>query len=162
MARLDIQQDEVIERIVARLLAYLELGTRQVFETLEPLAPPTIPKGGPYFVTVSPGEGDFIEGEQAPGNITEEWYVTVTAYSRIRLDSTDHDQKLLRDASRGLLILKKKLLAALVGQDITDTGGDTFLRQLLFAKRAERPRHDRDKGIAWISVTFGVHFDWEL
>ena len=161
MARSDVTQTDVLTAIVARVRSSLNLDERQCFESLEPLAPPVIPKGGTYFVTIAPGEGIFIDGEQAPGNCTEEWTIIVTAYARVRLDSTDHDHKLLQEASRGLLVLKAKLLQALVGQDPT-SGGDPFVRDLVFAQRAERPGHDDKKGVAWISVFFGVHFDWEL
>jgi len=161
MSRSDATQSDVLTAITAALRTALALDARQCFEVLEPLAPPVIPKGGVYFVTVAPGEGVFVDGEQAAGNCTEEWTVIVTAYARVRLDSTDHDQNLLQEASRGLLVLKGKLLAALVGADPVN-GEEAFMRDLIFAQRAERPGHDGQKGVAWISIHFGVNFDWDL
>ncbi len=162
MARVDVTQATVLERMLAYLRSALNLNDRQCYECLQPDAPPRVPVGGECFVSVSPGEGEFIGGEQICENLTEEWTVTVTAYARIQLDSSDHDEKVLRDAGRGLLILKEKILRTLVGQDLITLDGDTFLRNLLFAQHATRPAHDRDQGIAWISLTFGVHFDWDL
>ncbi len=164
MARSDITQTDVLTAIMLQLRSSLGLNARQCFETLEPLSPPVIPKGGDYFVSVAPGEGVFVDGEQAAGNCTEEWSIIVTAYTRIRLDSTDHEQLLLQDTSRGLLILKAKILAALVGGDPT-SGGNPFMRDLIFAQQAERPRHGdmgKAQDIGSISIYFGVHFDWDL
>lgn len=164
MARSDITQTDVLTAIVLQLRSSLALNDRQCFETLEPLEPPVIPKGGEFFVSVAPGEGVFVDGEQAPGNCTEEWSIIVTAYTRIRLDSTDHEKSLLQDASRGLLILKAKILAALVGGDPT-SGGEPFMRDLIFAQQAERPRHGamgKSRDIGSISIYFGVNFDWDL
>ena len=164
MARSDITQSNVLTSIVAILRNALSLSDRQCFETLEPLAPPVIPKGGDFFVTVAPGEGIFVDGEQAAGNCTEEWSVIVTGHSRIVVDSADHDEKLLQDTTRGLLVLKARILAALVGAEPT-SGGNEFVRDLVFAQRAERPQAGFMKNsanVASLSIYFGVNFDWDL
>jgi hypothetical protein len=164
MAREDITQEEVLGQVVEHLRAALHLGPTQCVEAIEPSAPPGIARGGEFWVTVSPNEGQFPEGEQAPGNITEEWGVTVTAYSRIRLDPTDTDEKLLRDAARGLLEAKRRILAAMVGQDLQSdrTPPTAFLRNLVYASYCSRPQYDDAKNVGWISVDFGIHFDWDL
>ena len=68
------------------------------------------------------------------------------------------------NASRGLIILKRRLLKALVGEDLATEadGTEGFLRNLLYAKSATQPQWDEKKGIAWIGVDFGVDFDWDL
>lgn len=154
----------MLGRIVEHLRSALKLADSQCVEAIEPDAPPHIARGGDFFITVSPGDGMFIDGEQQIGNITEEWSVAVTAYSRIRLDPSDTDEKLLRDTARGLLEAKRLILKALVGQDLTDADDstDTFLRQLLHAERCGRPRYDDKQNIGWLSIDFGVHYDWEL
>lgn len=162
MARVDVTQETVLKRIVVRLRRQLRLNRSRCYETLEPEAPAIQPVGGGHFVTVAPGDGQFVEGEQAPPNVTEEWSVLVTVYTRIKLDRLNSDQELLRDASRGLLVLKRKILKALVGHDLTTRAGDTFLRQLLFARHCNRPQHDSERHIGWITIEFGVPFDWEL
>jgi hypothetical protein len=166
MARIDVDQAVVLERIVARLRSALSLNERQVYETLSPDFLPRIPTGGDFFVAVSPLDGTFIDGEQVEDNITEEWGVAVTAYTRIRLDSTDRDEKMLRDASRGLLTIKKRILRALVGQDLKTDEGSEFLRDLLFARHCRQPDAaeipDGKIPVGRITLEFGVHFDWEL
>ena len=93
--------------------------------------------GGDFFVTVSPGGGQFEQGEQSPPNVTEYTDVVVTAYTRIRTDSTGHDQQLLQDLKRGLLTLKRMLLKALVGQWLNPAYN---LRQSVYARGSEAPK----------------------
>ncbi len=159
MARADATQTDVLTVIVAKLRSDLTLNERNCFVTLDAMRPPKIPIGGDFVVTVSPGEGVFEEGEQYEDNVTEEWTVIVAAHSRVQLDSANHDQKVLQDATRGLLLLKGKVLASLVGADPA-IGGDEFARDLIFAQRAERPAVDDNGMQAYISINFGVHFDW--
>lgn len=164
--RIDVDQSTVLERIVAQLRSALDMNERQVYETISPQFLPRIPTGGDFFIAVSPADSTFPEDEQTPGNITEDWGVAVTAYTRIKLDSTDRDEKMLRDANRGLLAVKKRILAALVGQDLKTERGDTFLRQMLYARSCSRPEpKELPKGdipIGIITLEFGVSFDWDL
>ncbi len=165
-ARVDLTQDVVLKALTSHLRDALKLNERNCYETFDPLSP-AIPKGGDYFVTVSSGDGVFPEGEQDAGNLTEEWIVIVTAYSRIRLDSPDHDERLLHDPRRGMFELKRKILKALVGEDVLYQG-NTFLRNLLYVKRAPRPQvvqipgSSGNSGLALISLEFGVDWDWNI
>ncbi len=168
MTRVDVTQDVVLDRFVERLRSALKLNERQCYEALDSQSPPSIPIGGEYFLTVAPGDGDFIDGEQAVGNVTEDWAVTVTIYSRVQLDQTDHDKETLSVAGRGLLRLKKDVLKALVGHDLAEEDDDTFLRQTLYAIRATRPELVSKGGatqgmaLAVMRIDFGVSFDWDL
>lgn len=166
MARIDVSQDEVIESIVLRLRTLHTLGERQCYETIEPLSPAIVPPGGDFWLTVSPGGGQFDESMQIGGGqsqLMEDAEVIVTGYSRVRLDSTDHDAKLLRDASRGLLVVKKKILQ-LVADDLVlpAPSTDVFLRQFVVARSATAPQYDSDKSIGWLSIYFGISYDWDL
>lgn len=168
MSRVDVEQADVFEAVTLHLRRALGLNDRQCYETLDPYSP-KIPKGGDYFVTVAPGEGQYDVEHQIGGGedqLTENSVVTVTAYTRIKLDSTDHDEKLLRDARRGVFVLKRKILKALVGSDPT-IGGNEFLRQLIYARHAHAPQileasTDNRLRLACISIDFGVDFDWDL
>lgn len=162
MSRNDVTQDVVLQRIVARLRSQLELNSQQCYETLNPDEPPTIPKGGNFFVTIGLGDSRFAEGEQVSTNVTEESDVVVVGWTRIQLDPTDHGRNVLYDAKRGLIPLKLKLLKALVGHDLTDASGDTMLRTLLYCNRVGTPTYDKGKKIGFIALTFGVDFDWDL
>lgn len=166
MARVDITQDVVVERIAARLRSVLGLGERSVIEVAEAEDVPPLPPGGDWFVTLAGGDGQFETEEQAAGNVTEWQDVTVTIYSRVKLDSTNHDKALTRDERRGLYVLKTKVLASLVGWDATDTDGTTFLRQLIHARSATRPQvlQNPSSGVflGRLAITFGCPFDWDL
>jgi len=165
MARVDIAQADVVDRLVAHLRETLGLNDRQCYETVELEVPGLMPKGGEYIVTVALGDGVFdVEHQEGGGanQLTEQVTIEVTVYTRIKLDPVDHHGYLLGDDRRGLLELKRKILQALVGIDLEDAAGDTFLRQFLYAKAAAAPVYDPEKGIGWVSIYFGVDYDWNL
>ena len=164
MARIDVTQDIVLTRVIERLRDQLELDARHCFETDDPDAVQT-PRSGDYWVTVYIGPGQFDVPNQIGGGaeqLTETIPVIVTAYSRVRLDPVDEGEKTFHSATRGLYVLKAKLLKALVGHDLTDSDGNTFLRQLLYATRAAVPIVDKAEGRGKIAVEFGVEWDWDL
>ena len=154
-------QQEVLDAVMTQLRPSLSLNSNQVFEVIDPLAPPSIPPGGDFFVTVAVAHGTFAEHEQVPGNVTEDGMITVTGYTRIKLDSSS-DTKLLHDDTRGLLVIKRKILKALVGVDLVTEEGGRFLRELVLAKVSSQPNYDPDKGIGWLSMDFGVSWDWDI
>lgn len=165
MARIDSTQDAILTAVVARLREILQLGEALCYETLEPLTDPPIPKGGEYFLTVSPGDGTFDEALQAGGGrfqVTELGSVTVTAYAKIRLDPGDRATEILHTVGRGMAHIKAAILDALVGHDLEDAAGDLLLRHPLYAMRSWRPQYNPDTGIARVAVGFGVDFDWDL
>ena len=165
-SRVDVEQSVVYSAVVARLRTALGLTDRQCYEVTDPNAAPILPTGGDCILTVSPGSGGFVDEEQVIGNTTEFTEVIVSGYTRIRTDSTNSDKFLLLDEQRGLFAIKKKILKALVGQDLEDTEGNKFLRQVCFATRADVPqmveRNDTGNIYGCIRVTFGVMFDWDL
>jgi len=162
MPRIDVTQDAVLTAVVTRLRDFLGLSPRQCFEVLVPENPAPLPPSGDYFVGVAPGSSQFPEGEQIPANCTEEWEIVVTVYVRMRLDDANRDTHLLHDPRRGFFALKRKILQALVGKDLTDAEGNTFLRQWTYARAAARPAFDREKSIGWWSLYFGISWDWDL
>lgn len=165
MTRIDVTQEVVLARIVARLRDVLDLPEHRCYETLEPLADPPIPKGGDYFLTVSPGDGRFdVAMQEAAGaeQLQELASVTVTAYSKIALDPGDRATEILHKVSRGMLPLKRGILAALVGHDLLDEDGNSFLRSYLYAIQSWRPRYNADSKIAAVAVAFGTDYDWDL
>ncbi|MCP4539923.1 MAG: hypothetical protein GY832_22515 [Chloroflexi bacterium] len=162
MSRVDVAQHDVYDWIVSFLRLELDLGERSCYLTLDPDSPPIIPPSGDYFVTISPASGEFTQGEQIPGNISERSDVTVTVYTRIRLDSTDHDRQALLDASRGLIGSQMRVLAALVGKEIEGDDGETYLRVLAHTTHSTMPRFDKARGIGSMGVDVGIEFDWDL
>lgn len=120
MARVDITEAEVMEIVVDYLRTTLDLNERQCYETVSPLTPPLAPLSE-WWLSVSPGEGNFDEAMQSGGGrhqVTEEWQLLVTGYTRIRLDSTDRDMQVLREANRGLLQIKRRILWAMAQIDL--------------------------------------------
>jgi len=165
MTRIDTTPDVILTRIVARLRAVLELPAHLCYETLEPLVDPPIIKGGDYLLTVSPGNGRFDEGMQIGGGaeqLMEQTSVVVTAYAKIALDPGDKATQILHAVNRGMLPIKKLILAALVGHDLEDADGNQLLRQFLYALQSFKPQYNLESKIAMIAVGCGVDFDWDL
>jgi len=168
MARIDVTQATVLQRIVERLRSQLSLPEQRCYETLDADSPLVVPPGGEFFLTISPGQGRFVEGEQAIGNVTEEWTVIVAAFIRIHLDEAGRDLEVLLQTGRGMFPIKRRILAALVGHDLTDDNGETFLRNLLYVIAVAAPRvieGGRTSGplsLYQMTLEIGVDFDWEL
>jgi hypothetical protein len=169
----DTTQSVAITRIVEKLRELLELDERKCFETLYALTPPQVPASGDVLVTVSPGSGQFPQEEQTPastglddqeipGNLTEETSVDVTIYIRLRTDAEDHQDYILHDSLRGLFPNKRRVLASLVGQDLLLDSETAFLRQPIYAIACSTPEKDDSHGIGWLTITFGLDFDWKL
>ena len=167
MARIDVTQAIVYERLVARLIEQLpELNERSCFETLY-VESPALGVGGDFFVTVAPGGGSFdlTEGTgEVPANdqLMELDTVLVTAYSRIKLQQPGRDELLLRDLTRGLFVLKGRILKALFAHDLETAGDDAFLRELLRPVRSYKPEYDIKQGIGWLTMEFSISWDWDL
>jgi len=166
MARTDISQADALDAVVLRLQTALTLNERQCYPVARAQDVPSIPVGGNFWLTVAIGGGTFIPEEQSAGNVTEDADCIVTAYTRIRTDSTSHDRDLLLDDARGLLAIKKLILAAMCGHDLLDPEGDSFLRQLVFARNCSNPDKvnipDATGAFGQIQITFGIMFDWSL
>lgn len=162
MARIDVQEADVLLAFRERLKSELALPENRCYLTTEPEAPPKIPRGGDYFVSIALGDSQFVTDNQAPEQISEENTVIVTFYTRVQLDTPDAGERVLLLAARGLLPIKRKILKALVGHDLALPTGETFLRQLLFATHAARPRYDAQEAIAYQSISFAVDYDVDL
>ena len=170
MARVNVNQIEVLEAIAEHLAQELGLDPRQAYVTLSP-ENPAIPPGGDSWYAVSPGEGRF-DTELATADVreqlNEDTVVSITGYTRLFLDDADRDAQLLLEETRGLLAVKKSILDAMAGADVKLDDGDTFLRELMtpqFASAPQKGTIDPDDlclPIAWISVDFSCSFDWDL
>lgn len=163
---IDTDQDAVLRAAIKLLQDKLGLDASHCFETTVPLQAFGNPQSGDFWVTVSPDGGSFAEGQFQTGGgefqCTEFGELTVMGFTRIRLDRTDRDTHLLHDLKRGLLGIKKKLLAALVGQQLFDEQGNELLRSLIAAKRPIKPDYDKDQATGWIGIVFSTDFDWDL
>lgn len=172
MSRVDVDQVQVLTSFVDALRLELPLTDRTCYITLDPPGLASFIPAGDWWVTVSPGEGVFVDGEQVAPNVTEEMTVTVTVYTRLRLDHVGNDTMLILDGLRGLYPLKKKILSAMIGRDLTlpwktDAGAETFLRALVRVVHSSAPqvavaKHDASLAIGFVTLTFVLPFDWDL
>ena len=165
-ARVDVTQSVALETIVELLRDRLGLNESQVFEVEDSQEPPPLPPGGDAFYTVAADEGTFPEGEQVPGNATEDGSFTVSCYTRIQLDQTGHAKQLLHANRRGLLKLKQNVLWALVGTDPVTTDGTAFVRETLACIRSSRPttymHQNGGLKLGLVQLTFSLSMDWDL
>lgn len=165
--RVDIQEVDVYTSILTRLRSQLGLNTSNCSLSISPDDGDVVtPTGGNYFLNVGPGGGEFPADAQEGGGdsqCTENLTVLVAIYTKIRTDSVTEDTQTLTEATRGLLAIKRKVLKALVGFDLLDAAGHSFLRKLVLASHTMRPGIRRNKnGLAWLTVAFVIGFDHDL
>ena len=169
MGRHGVNQVEVLEALLRRLRSELKLNERTCFEAMNPLDPPFLPKGGDFFITVgfdsSTFPVDFQIGGGA-GQLVEQCSLTVAIFTRVKSDSADHSERILRDAERGLFAIKRKVLLALIDHDLLTLEGNPFLRQTLYATSCGRPSllasERQPIALACLPLQFGVEYDWDL
>jgi hypothetical protein len=172
MARIDVDQVQVLTSFVDALRLELHLTDRTCIVTLDPPGLASFIPAAESWMTVTPGEGVFVDGEQQAPNVTEEMSVTTTIYTRIRLDHAGNDDKLLLDGIRGLYPLKKNVLKAMIGRDLalpwkTDADAAPFLRALTRVVHCSAPqvavsKNDSHLAIGFVTLTFMLQFDWDL
>lgn len=170
MTRIDVDQSQVLVAFHEFLRRALALDERQALITLDPPGHMAFIPASDWWLTITPGESVFVDGEQAFPNVTEEFNVVVCIYTRIRLDHVGEDRVLVLDASRGLYGLKKRVMSAMIGQDLTltwrdEAGGDTFLRATVRLVHASAPTvsvlpTDARLTIGFMTMTFVLPFDW--
>jgi hypothetical protein len=151
---------DAVERFYSRVL---KLPAASLFPSQQPMAPPAGLPGGNFWLTVTVGDGSFPLEEQFPEQLREEVEITVTGFSRVELDEKGRDHKLLKDAERGLLAIKRKILS-IIGQQLKKPDGTPIGADRIYARRATRPEavsNERDN-LGTVSVSFALAFDWEL
>lgn len=162
MSRADTTQIDLLGQVLTKLKAELGLEDNQCFLAWSPRNPDHIPRSGEWFVTVSPGAGQFEPGEQVPENVSEDWTFDVTIYLRSALDRADEAASALIDVQRGLFLRKHQVLAAMVGWDL-----DLAQRALVHCLKAGPPQPLEAVGnphlTMWsLTLTFALPFDWDL
>lgn len=184
MARVDVDQHEVLSAVVTYLRTSLSLNDRTCYEVLSAADPPILWMGTEdnWQLLVSPGAGQF-DAELFHGGgraqTMEAWQVIVGIYTRIALDETGHDTEALIQANRGILRLKKMVLNSLAGRDLTTAGlasedqtGEIFLREHIRPVFASQPLYmepvarggeeSGGPGVVQMLLGFSVPFDWDL
>lgn len=88
--------------------------------------------------------------------------VVVTPHTAIKLDAVERLDAVLKDTTRGLLVMKKRILKALTGHRLQDPDGNELLVNLPHPLHASRTAYNSVTGLAWLSVTFSTDFEWAL
>lgn len=116
------------------------------------------------FLAVCLSDAEFPDDVQVGGGAaaTEEMSaVQVHIFSNMRLDQTGQMPAVLFDENEGLLELKRRVLRAIVGADLTGDNVNPLLSQLVPVRRAAKPRKN-PQGIWFLTVEFGLSFFWDL
>jgi hypothetical protein len=170
MSRIDVYQDQVLQAVVDHLRDDLGLDENQVYMTIDPLNP-IIPKGGDYWLSVSPGDGRF-DLALAESTVVDQCYedsvVSVYGYTRIYLDESNTDQQMLVNATRGILVVKRLILKSMSGVDLS-INGQLYGRGLLTPDYATSPdvgkinrEGEAALPIGIVGINFKAPFDWDL
>lgn len=158
----------VLEAFRDRLIEQLALSesTCIVSEEHDPPA-----KGAQHnlMLLISPGGGRYGEEQDGGGGNTliERSDVTITVYSRMRLDRTGHLASATTNADRGLLVWKKKILRAILkdgdtaGWMPTNADGDYILTDFPQAVDSSKAYKVQD-GCWALDVVVSADFLWDL
>lgn len=119
------------------------------------------------FCSVSPTDGSFDDSWMAGGGVEavrEDAGVIIVLMSSMKLDRIGHNSSLLADQSRGLLIVKQKILKALTSHRLADTSGNFLLTDEMMPSRSESPQSGSDSGkeVGDIALVFQTPFLWDL
>lgn len=159
-------QAEVLLRVQARLISAISsLNVSTCFLTLEP-EPPMEVKGN-LFLTVCPMSGQFDEGFMVgagQAGALESAGVIVTIWSACKLDKAGEAGTALTDATRGILAVKRKVLAALTSHDLLNSSGQPMLTAYMKPVSSDVPRasvYNTDQKLG-LPLAFSTEFIWDL
>lgn len=161
----DSEQAEVLAALVKLLIDKIPaLSTKSCFLTVLPV-PPHLPSDN-LMVTVSPNGGTFPEEFTAGGGefqCTEDTSAIITILSRFQANRPGHEQALLSDQARGMLRMKKLILKAVTGKNLTSTvDANLVLRNLMAPRQSSTPEYVGDEQLAQIGITVSLMYDWAL
>lgn len=115
------------------------------------------------FCTVSPAGGDYgqdvIGG--GPWGIEERLTVAVGVWQRMKLDRQVHSDFQFTDSTRGLFVLKHRVLTCLAGQQLYRDDDHPLLEQVLSPRHAAHPPM-RDDEFASFAIHFDATFRWDV
>jgi hypothetical protein len=165
MSRVDTEQADVLDAIVARLLDQIDsLSDKNCFISLLPNPPYKCPDN--LFVTVSPTAGtfpaEFLDGG-GQNQCVEATGVLVTIFSRYMASRPGQDRETLSDQTRGVLRLKRLILKALTDHDL-QFGGNLILRDPILPTDSGNtdPVEQPGQNLVQLPLKFALAFDWNL
>lgn len=165
MARIDVDAKTVLEAVRSHLIANVPgANTSNTYWALDQAIPKHL-RGGDFFLNLHPGDGVYDEDGQIGASdlqLQEDFMLQLTIWNRRKTDPTDAGADVMLNDDGGLFVVLQAVLKAMVGADLTTPGGDTFLRQLIVARGRSAIGRDPANSLNWLTLTFGVAFDWDL
>lgn len=160
-------QVTVLNAVVAKIrkdMADIFGNDQTCFITARPI--PSVEVSEEMFCTVCPDSSQFDQGMPDGGaswQICENSVFRVTAFTKIALDQMEHETIAFLDGDRGLLVLKKRLLQCLAGQQLYSPAGNPLLLECLRPAhcRHEENRQDMDD-FSSFGLSFEGRFFWDL
>lgn len=130
---------------------------------------PSVEVNDHLFITVAPRDGQF-DGDAPIGaasrGIIEHATIQVTAWSRAMLDRIEQAESAFSDDDQGLLVLKKRILRSLAGQQIYSDAPTNEVPLLVEWLRPTRsihpPLRQHEDSFSSFSLAFEAPFYWDL
>lgn len=163
MARGSGKLEDILQAVVDRLIAQIPAtcNAATCYLSLDPDAKPA-PNAGSLIYVVAPTSGSFNDGYIDGGGqsqCTVAGGVIVKIHSPMQLDKPQHDEQLLKNATRGVLAAATAALKALVAWSPV-LATNEITRDPLIPAGFVIGRSDRSMG--FIELTFTCTFDWDL
>lgn len=161
----DSEQSAVLDALAKLLIDSIPvLSTKNCFiSILED--PPQMPSDD-VFVTVAPTAGDFPEEFQdggGPNQCTEYTGAIISIFSRFQANRPGQERDALSDFARGILKMKRLVLKAVVGKNLTSAAdGNQVLRELIKAKKSSFPAYVNNEQLVKVGIEVSTPFDWNL
>jgi hypothetical protein len=151
-------ESEILQGVLRHYRERSGLPADAVHLAIEPLAPPMIPKGGGYWLTVAPGASHFPHDEVHDAvTMRQILDLHVTGYVRMRLDRPDRETSLILDPDRGVGKIKRLILT--LSHVVIYDESDLPINVTISPVGASAPSYDPEQGIGWLSVQFAAEFD---
>lgn len=163
MARVSTTPTKALAAVVAQIIANSSFTADTCVYLLNPNTAPPPPNPGETFCCISPTSGNFDEGlfiGGGAGQVTVFWGITAKIYALLQTDEVGRSKNFLTDSTDGILAGLQKVMKALVGQDLTDSGGNQFLRELIMP--ADFVFDHSDPRLGSVEASFKLSFDWDL
>lgn len=166
MSRTAISTDQatVLQAVVTRIAATVDQFSLTNCVITEETEPEEAYEGS-LICCVSPMAGTFPE-DWAIGGGAEQCHeqsgVILSVWSRIHLDRKNRTKAALLKEHRGLLPIKKAILKALCGHDLTDDNGNALLTSIMAPINSKHQRRSGDGNLIGFSLSFSTDFLWDL
>lgn len=160
---------EMVKSVLITELADSDFTDKTVFLTLDP--DPEASTRDNVFMTISPNDGQFDQGELEGGGqemCLENSAVIIAVYSKKQLDRIgEHEHILLGEGdgtkTRSILDLKRRILQIFTNRMLEDSADDTpILVNHMQPVHATRPQVNRQMNKADLGLIFSTDFVWDL